>query len=267
MAGQTIGGLFSDQARGEAALEELKRANFSSAQISEVAEDRDDVTPKKLSNPVTDFFRDHTTTASDFRDNLADLGMSKKDAHYFEDGVARGGALVTVRADERAAEAVDILTRNGADLGSQARNPMPTQDVAPASASNTAGASRDAERTLRLKAERLAIEKTHVASGDVRVRKNVVSHEETVDVPVSHDELFIERHPVTDGAVGGTIGTDQKITIPLSREELSVGKRTVVTEEVAIGKRAVTETKHVSENVRHEELVVDGDERVEPPAR
>ncbi len=33
MAGQTIGGLFKNRSRGETALDELKRANFPSAQI------------------------------------------------------------------------------------------------------------------------------------------------------------------------------------------------------------------------------------------
>ncbi len=41
MAGQTIAGLFKDQARGEKALAELKAANFPSAQISEVADHND----------------------------------------------------------------------------------------------------------------------------------------------------------------------------------------------------------------------------------
>lgn len=77
MAGRTIGGLFTDQARRETALAELQRANFNSAQISEVADDHESVAPKKLTNPLTDFFTDHTTTGSEFRDNLTELGMSE----------------------------------------------------------------------------------------------------------------------------------------------------------------------------------------------
>jgi uncharacterized protein (TIGR02271 family) len=70
---------------------------------------------------------------------------------------------------------------------------------------------------------------------------------------------------VTGGAVGGAIGADETITVPLSREEVRVGKQTFVTEEVEIGKRAVGGTEHVSETVRHEELVVDANAKVEPP--
>lgn len=270
MAGRTIGGLFTDQARRETALAELQRANFNSAQISEVADDHESVAPKKLTNPLTDFFTDHTTTGSEFRDNLTELGMSEDDARYFEDGVARGGALVTVKADEGASEAVAILQNNGADLGSQGRAPKTpplTAGASPGSGKAPGASDVIGEQTLKLKAELLAIEKVRVASGDVRIRREVVSRQETIDVPVSHDELVIERRPVTDGTVGGTIGSGEKITVPLSRDEVKIDKRTVVTEEVEIGKRDVTETKHVSESVRHEELVVDGDVKGKPPVR
>ena len=271
MAGQTLGGLFKDQARGEKALAELHAARFSGAQISE-AEDESTSTPppKKLGNPITDFFKDHQSSGSDFRDNLAELGMSDADAQYFEDGVARGGALVTVKADARASEAMAILQRNGADLGSMNRSGT----AAPAAGAATSAAmaarpdtERSADQTLQLKAERLSVDKVRVASGAVRIRKQVVSEEQSIDVPVSHEELVIERHKVSGGAAGGTIGADETITVPLSREEVRVGKQTFVTEEVDVGKKAVGGVEHVSDTVRHEELVVDGDTKTATPPR
>ena len=265
MAGQTIGGLFKDQARGEKALAELHAAKFASAQISEVV-DGDDapMASKKLGNPISEFFSDHTSNGSEFRDNLTELGMSEKDAHYFEDGVARGGALVTVKADARTPEALAILERNGADLGSQRRMASGASAVAAASMGDRdddRDAAFEGNKTLQLKTERLAIDKVRVASGAVRIRKEVVTEKQELDVPVSHDELVIERRPVSGGAVGGTIGQDQTITVPLSREEVKVGKQTFVTEEVNIGKKAVVGNEKVSETIRHEELIVDGDEK------
>lgn len=265
MAGQTIGGLFKDPARGEAALAELEQARFSSAQISELDDAHDAPAPKKLSNPVTDFFKDHTTTGSDFQANLTDLGMSAADAKYFEDGVARGGALVTVKADERASEAMAILQRSGADLGSMGRSGAMASSAMPATKASTAMPDRsmaektDAAQTLELRAERLAIDKTRVSSGAVRIGKRVITEQQSIDVPVSHDELVIERHKVADGAVGGTIGGDQTITVPLSRDEVKVSKQTYATEEIDVGKRAVGGMEHVDDTVRHEELIVDGD--------
>ena len=257
MPAQTIGGLFKSQSRGEKALTELQSAHFSSAQISEVVEGDDAPAPTKLGNPSTEFFHDHTTTGSEFRDNLTQLGMSSQDAHYFEDGVARGGALVTVKADDRAAEAIAILERNGADLGSQTHATTATA-VAPAvaAASVAAPVTTDADQTIQLRAERLSIDKVRVASGTVRIRKEVITQQQNVDVPIMHEELVIERHPVTGGSVGGTIGDEKTITVPLSREEVAVSKDTFVTEEVEVGKRAVTNVETVSESLRHEELIV-----------
>lgn len=46
---------------------------------------------------------------------LTDAGIPKSDAHVYAEGVRRGGALVTVRAnDAQAAAARDILNRQGA---------------------------------------------------------------------------------------------------------------------------------------------------------
>ena len=46
---------------------------------------------------------------------LTDLGVDKEDAQYYAESVRRGGALVTVRADEtRADEASAVMRRHGA---------------------------------------------------------------------------------------------------------------------------------------------------------
>jgi uncharacterized protein (TIGR02271 family) len=273
MAGQTIGGLFKNQARGEKVLAELQAAGFSTAQISEVEDESTSTPPpKKLGNPISEFFMDHQSSGSDFRDNLAELGMSDADAHYFEDGVARGGALVTVKADARASEAMAILQRNGADLGSMDRSRTAAPETGAALGVGATTADRwdkelTADQSLQLKAERLSIDKVRVASGAVRIRKQVVTEQQSIDVPVSHEELVIERHAVTGGAVGGTIGADETITVPLEREEVRVGKQTFVTEEVEVGKKAVGGVENVSDTVRHEELVVDGDTKTQPPIR
>jgi len=275
MAVQTIAGLFTNAGRGESILAELKAAGFKSAQISELADDHDPE-PKKLSNPVTDFFKDHTATGNDFQNNLTDLGISTADSKYFEDGVARGGALVTVKGDERADEALAILQRGGADLGSMGRGERnDTAGSVPMAATGRDDRAKIGDRderiadeqTIQLRAERLAVEKTRVASGTVRIGKRVISERESVDVPVSHDELVIERKKLSDGAVGGTIGDSKTISVPLSRDEVRVGKETYATEEIEVGKRAVGGTEKVSETVQHEELVVDGDDRLDRDGR
>ncbi len=71
---------------------------------------------------------------------------------------------------------------------------------------------------------------------------------QSTQAAVFHEQLFIERHDV----VAGTIGTDDTIRIPLSREEIRVEKRIVVTEEVDIGRNAVGGVEHVTDTIGHD---------------
>jgi len=268
MAEQTLGGLFKSQARGEQALKALHDANFPSAQISEVTDSEDqDPSPSGTGSSAGNFFKDHVSSASDFKQSLSQLGMSAADADYFEDGVARGEALVTVEAGSRASEALQILADHGADLGS-AKGSAAALPATGSQRNPMAASHIEDEQKLQLRAERLAVDKTRVASGTVRISKQVISAKQDVDVAVMHEEIVIERRPVSGEAVSGTIGKSETISVPLSREEVKVAKETFVTEEVEIGKRAVAGTERVSETVSHEELIVDGDDgNTKPPAQ
>jgi uncharacterized protein (TIGR02271 family) len=124
------------------------------------------------------------------------------------------------------------------------------------------GARVDEQQRIQLREERLRIDKTRVPAGTAEVTTDVVEHQQSVDVPTLREELFIERRPVADfdqdaGDVE-PITTGQTIRIPLTREQITVTKRPVVTEEVLVGKRQVTETQHVSETTREERLVTEG---------
>jgi heat induced stress protein YflT len=48
---------------------------------------------------------------------LTGLGFPEEEARYFETGFRSGGVLVTVHAEGRSAEAVNILQRYGGDIG------------------------------------------------------------------------------------------------------------------------------------------------------
>lgn len=115
------------------------------------------------------------------------------------------------------------------------------------------------DKTIRLKEEQLDIDKTEIQTGEVHVSKRVVEETETVEVPVEHEEIVIERHPVdSDEKVTGNMTMeDEEIVIPVTEEQIKVTKEPVVTEEITIGKEKVTETKQVKENVEKEELDVD----------
>jgi uncharacterized protein (TIGR02271 family) len=118
---------------------------------------------------------------------------------------------------------------------------------------------------IQLRGEVLRTFRERVQRGEVRLRKEVVTENKTVQVPVSREELVIERTAASghSPANAGEIGTDQEIRVPLSEERARVEKQPVVNEEVRVGKRAVQNTENVSEDVRHEELRVDKEGDVE----
>jgi len=133
----------------------------------------------------------------------------------------------------------------------------------------TAGSSRaDADRlmtddrdTVQLREEQLRARKETVEAGEVEIRKEVVSEQRTIEVPVTREEVVIERRPVdrveSDRTDVGDIREGETISVPVREEQVTVEKRPVVTEEVSVGKRQVTETERVSDTVRREEAVID----------
>jgi uncharacterized protein (TIGR02271 family) len=117
------------------------------------------------------------------------------------------------------------------------------------------------QRTVQLREEQLRANKDLREAGDVEVRKEVVTEQQTIDVPVTREEVVIERHPV-DRAEGerratGEIGQGETLRIPVRKDQVTLEKDTVVTEEIEIGKRQVQDTQRVSDTVRREEAVID----------
>ncbi|MDQ2865124.1 MAG: YsnF/AvaK domain-containing protein [Candidatus Eremiobacteraeota bacterium] len=116
----------------------------------------------------------------------------------------------------------------------------------------------DAPQTVELRAEEIAVDTQRVSSGEARVRKEIVTEIQAIEVPVTHEELVIERHAASDGETSNGGIADEIIRIPLTQERIVVTKETVAREEVDITKRRVGTTMRISEELRHEELSIDG---------
>lgn len=113
-------------------------------------------------------------------------------------------------------------------------------------------------RSMQLREEELQARKQRVETGQVQLGKDVVTERREMDVPVTKEEVFIERHPVEGRpADGGEIGKDRTISVPVSEERVEVGKQVRVREEVSLGKQEVQESKRVEGDVKREELRVD----------
>jgi uncharacterized protein (TIGR02271 family) len=109
--------------------------------------------------------------------------------------------------------------------------------------------------------EQLRVGTEQVAAGRARLRKHIVTENQTVTVPVSHEEVTLEREPITDANVGNaTSGPDlseEEHEVQLTEERVVVDKETVPVERVRLGTETVTEDQRVSEEVRKEEIDYD----------
>ncbi|MCT2178217.1 PRC and DUF2382 domain-containing protein [Brachybacterium muris] len=108
---------------------------------------------------------------------------------------------------------------------------------------------------VTLHEERLNVGTEQRETGKARLRKYVVTETEQVEVPVQREELVVERTPANGEDRGGTLGEDET-TVTLHEERPVVEKETVATENVNVGKRTVTDTETVTEQVGHEEVDV-----------
>ena len=93
-------------------------------------------------------------------------------------------------------------------------------------------------------------------AGSVKVRKRVRTDRERIEVPTKHEEVSVERVPVSGEASEAQIGEDE-VSVPVTEEEVVVDKRAVAKEEVRLRKDVVEGTEVVEEDVRREEVDVE----------
>ena len=124
--------------------------------------------------------------------------------------------------------------------------------------------------------ERLNVDKENVETGQVRLRKHVVKDTETVEVPVTREEVRVEREPISReeaANVDSKLGDDEA-SVTLHEERVNVSKESVPVEKVNLGKETVRDTETHTEELRKEQIEADGlrddartDDRRTPPAR
>lgn len=123
------------------------------------------------------------------------------------------------------------------------------------------GGTRPAEPGMTRSEEQLRIGREARESGHARLRKYVVTEEQQVNVPVSHEEVRVEREPIAEKDRGRTTGdlgeAEQEVT--LHEERPTVAKETVPKEQVRMTKEQVTHEEPVSEEVRKERIEAEGD--------
>ncbi|MFL6104554.1 MAG: YsnF/AvaK domain-containing protein, partial [Actinomycetes bacterium] len=112
--------------------------------------------------------------------------------------------------------------------------------------------------------EELRVGTTQRERGRARLRKYVVTETRQVTVPVQREELRVERDPITDAnrdaAVSGPEISEEEHEVTLREEEPVVEKRVVPRERVRLDTETVTDERQVAEEVRKEQIEVEGDQ-------
>ncbi|CCH89149.1 conserved protein of unknown function [Modestobacter italicus] len=111
--------------------------------------------------------------------------------------------------------------------------------------------------------EQLRVGTQTVEAGRARLRKYVVTENVTTTVPVSHEEVRIEREPITDANVGNALDgpaiSEEEHEVILHAERPVVAKEAVPVERVRLDVDTVTEQETVTDTVRKEQIEADTD--------
>jgi uncharacterized protein (TIGR02271 family) len=194
--------------------------------------------------------------SSEFESMLSKLQLSSQDALILNSDLDRGAAIITVNAGARNPEARGLLEQYGARIV-HSHNPKPLAVTEPPPGAVVTStpfvAPKDADPGhIQLFGEVLRVRKEKVAGGEVRVRKESVTHTETVEVPVTREHLVVEHSDEN-----GQPAAEGSIRVPLSEERVHIDKDTVLREEYKVGKREVTQNESISDRVRRERLLID----------
>ena len=115
--------------------------------------------------------------------------------------------------------------------------------------------------------EHLEVDTEQLETGRARLRKYVVTEEQTVTVPVSHEEVRVEREPITDdnrdAALAGEPITEAEHEVVLHEERPVVTTQAEPVERVRLGTETVTEEQRVTGEIRREQIELEDGEAVD----
>jgi uncharacterized protein (TIGR02271 family) len=117
---------------------------------------------------------------------------------------------------------------------------------------------RDNDDTMTRSEERLHVGTETVQTGKARLRKYIVEETVTQTVPLRHEEIRLEREPITDAnrgeAMAGAELSEETHEITLHAERPVVAKETVAVERVTLAAETVHTQQQISESLRKEQI-------------
>jgi uncharacterized protein (TIGR02271 family) len=238
-------GVFRDHALAAQAIDELHSAGFRDDKIRVGRA----ATASGLLDGLECRLTGHEADSRTLPDELVGKGIPQDQADYYQQEFEAGHSIVIVESYGHQQEARAILQRHGAY-----------------DASASAEQAGD-DRTISVREEVLQAHKQLMEIGEVVLHKKVITEEKTITVPVSREELVIERRkaspepsdqPMQEGkTLDEALEGGKTLKIVLHEEQVRVEKYPVVKEEVFISKQQIEETRHVSDALKREEVHIE----------
>ena len=270
---RTITALFDQRADAEAAENRLKAANVEAGHIS-------------IHDKSSSGF--HATGKSTTEDpgmwaSIKNAFVPDEDRHTYEEGVRRGGFLLTADVnDDNVDAAVRVLEESDSinvddrsqEWRSSGWNHGAEGAMATGAAATGYGSDRAndvaGEQNIPIVEESLVVGKREVDRGGARVRSYVTERPVHEQVRLRDEKINVQRRavdrPLTDA---DDAFRERTIDVTATGEEAVVGKTARVVEEVVVSKTAGERVEDINDTVRRTEVEIDEDKgsSVDPTLR
>ena len=267
----TITALFDSRSDAEAAKERLKAARVDADHVH-------------LHDKSSTGYRESGYTSHQdrgFWDSVKNAFAPDEDRHAYEEGVRRGGTLLTADVDDdRVDEAVRVLEEansididdrssqwrsSGWDYAGTGAAASTSEPTALAGVGREGNVSAEREEVIPIVEENLVVGKRDVNRGGVRVRSYVSETPVHEQIRLRNERVNVERRSVDQplSAADGDAFRERTIDMTATGEEAVVGKNARVVEEVVISKTAEEHVETIDDTVRKTEVEIDRDSDVE----
>ena len=224
--------LYHSRHHAQTAMEKIVAAGVSESNITMVGAEGSDVAAS--------------------RSSLAGLDVPEKDIQHLLDGIAAGGAVLSVAALADHIDTVEDIFKKYAGKIDEVNIAAPPPVAAV-----------PAETAIPIVEEEMTVGKRTVDAGGVRVYRRIVEIPVEESISLREEHVSVDRHAVDRAVTDADLLTQGNRVIELTEtaEEAVVGKSARVVEEVRVGKESAARVEHIQDTVRRTEVEI---EEIEP---
>ena len=259
---RTITAMFDQRSEAEAAKARLEAANVHA----------DHVRVHDQSSPGFGEQSRSTHEEPGIWGSVKNAFLPDEDRHTYEEGMRRGGFLLTADVDENQVdEAVRVLEQDSGTIDIDDRsqqwkssgwNAAPATGAMGAKGTGSARSTNDAgEQVIPIVEEQLVVGKREVGRGGVRVRSYVTEKPVHEQIRLRNERVDVQRRTVDQplSAADGDAFRERTIDMTATGEEAVVGKNARVVEEVVVSKTSDERVERIDDTVRRTDVEIDRD--------